>query len=54
MNKTFLVWLLVIGILGAVGTAPAGGAFDRSTLVFLAWLGLALLAFLALIGVLVV
>lgn len=51
MNKTFFVWLLVIGILGAAGTAPIGGDFGRGTLVFLAWLGIALLALLVLIGV---
>jgi L-cystine uptake protein TcyP (sodium:dicarboxylate symporter family) len=54
MNKIFFVWLMIVGILGAAGTAPVGGAFDRATLVFLAWLGLALLGFLVLIGVVVV
>lgn len=54
MNKTFYVWLMVIGIIGAAGTAPVGGDFGRGTLVFLAWLGLALLGFLVLIGALLV
>jgi hypothetical protein len=54
MGKQFFVWLMIVGILGAVGTAPVGGDFGRGTLVFLAWLGLALLGFLVLISVVVV
>lgn len=54
MTKTTLVWLLVIGILGACGTAPNGGPLSRPILEFLAWLGLAIFALLGLLGVLVI
>lgn len=51
MTKTDFIWLMIIGILGAVGTSPEGTAWSRGILVFLAWCGLALFGLLCLLGV---
>lgn len=52
MSKTAMIWFLVAGIVGAVGGYESGGrplVYGRS----LAWAVVALMAFLGLVGVLV-
>lgn len=51
MSKPDFLWFLVIGLLGAVGTAPQSQFTPKPLLEFVAWIGLALFGLLGLIGV---
>lgn len=54
MNETDLVWFLIAGVLGMLGTVPVGEPVGRNWFVFLAFATIALFSFLGLVGALAV